>query len=265
MGKYQVPAVVSATRVLGEVAKVGEAGASQAELAAATGLSKSTLHNLLSTLAEFEYVRRDLHTRRYRLGPALIPLGAAASRQFKLVRLAVDRVAPLAEKHRLTFAVAQRVSEDEAQVIERFYPASGVHVGVMVGSTYGPLEGALGKVLLASMEPARAERLVRGRRIPAHTNATITSASELLAQVEEVRTRGWASSQGELNENNAVAAGIYGPAGELELLYLVLGFANHLDGGRIEEVGKLLRSTADSVMAGAGSISGDSGLPGAAR
>lgn len=252
MGKYQVPAVVGAIKVLEELSGSGEAGATQADLAAATGMSKSTLHNLLYTLEANEYVRRDNDTRRYRLGPALIPLGNAATRQVKLVRSTIDRIAPMAEAHHLSFAVAQRTGEDEVQIIDRFYPARDVHVGITVGSTYGPLDGALGKVLLAAMDPERAAGLVKGRRLPAHTDATITSPAELLAEIDEVRERGWAASRGELNENNAVAVGIRTQSGELGLMLLVLGFANQLNDGRVEQIGELLRSTADTIMAEAG-------------
>jgi IclR family transcriptional regulator, acetate operon repressor len=252
VGKYQVPAVVGAIAVLKELGGPGENGSTQAELADATGLSKSTLHNLLATLETHEYVRRDADTRRYRLGPALIPLGTAASRQVKLVRSTIDRIAPMAEKHHLSFAVAQRTGEDEVQIIERFYPARDVHVGITIGSTYGPLDGALGKVLLSAMDPERAVRLIKGRKLPAHTDATITSPEDLISEIEQVRERGWAASRGELNENNAVAAGIWTQSGELGLMLLVLGFANQLDNGRVEEIGDLLTETAATIMAEAG-------------
>jgi len=188
----------------------------------------------------------------YRLGPALIPLGSAATRQVKLIRSSIDRIAPLASEHHLSFAVAQRTSEDEARIIERFYPVKDVHVGITVGSSYGPMDGALGKVLLAAMDPARAVKLIKGRKLPAHTSATITSPETLTAEIDEVRSRGWAASEGELNENNAVAAGVWGTTGELEILLLALGFPNQLDGEKIAEVGTVLCGVADSVMADAG-------------
>jgi IclR family acetate operon transcriptional repressor len=252
MGRYQVPAVVGAIKVLEELGGPGDSGSTQAELVEATGMSKSTLHNLLSTLETHEYVRRDPDTRRFRLGPALIPLGTAATRQVKLVRSTLVRIAPLAEKHHLSFAVAQRTGEDEVQIIERYYPARDVHVGITVGSSYGPLDGALGKVLLAAMDPERATRLIKGRKLPAHTEATITRPEDLIKEIEEVRTRGWAASRGELNENNAVAAGIWTQTGELGLMLLVLGFANQLDDVRVEEIGDLLSSTAAAIMAEVG-------------
>ncbi len=251
-GKYQVPAVVGAIKVLRELSDLGDQGATMSALVTATGLSKSTMHNLLSTLEANDFVRRDPDTRMYRLGAALIPLGAAASRQVKLIRTTVEKIAPLAEEYNVSFALAQRVGEHEAQIIERFYPPHGVHVGITLGSVYGPLDGALGKVILASVEPAKMKRLVRGRSLPAHTEATITSPDQLIEEIEETRQRRWATSQGELNENFAASAGILGQSGELELLLLALGFPGQLDTDRIQEIGKLLLSVADSVMTESG-------------
>jgi len=235
MSKYQVPAVVGAIKVLKVLGNLGETGATQTSLAQATGLSKSTLHNLLSTLEASDFVRRDPDSRMFRLGPALIPLGSAATRQVKLIRTAIDRIAPLASAHHLSFAVAQRTSEDECQIIERFYPAKDVHVGITVGSAYGPMDGALGKILLSAMNQARAANLIKGRKLPAHTSATITSPDTLVGEIDEVRSRGWAASQGELNENNAVAAGVWGVSGELELMLLALGFPTQLEADRIDD------------------------------
>jgi DNA-binding IclR family transcriptional regulator len=250
--KYQVPAVVGAIRVMHELAGSGEAGATQAELVKATGLSKSTMHNLLATLENHDFVRREADSRSYRLGPALIPLGTEASRQVRLVRTTIDRVAPLAGEYHLSFAVAQMVNSEECRIIERFYPIDDVHVGITVGSGYGPMDGALGKILLAFMDPSRANRMIKSRRLPAHTDATITSPESLIEDVEQARVRGWAVSAGELNQNHAVAAGVRAQNGNLGLLLLALGFPADLDDARMTEIGQLLADMAASIMAEAG-------------
>ena len=250
--KYQVPAVVGAISVLREVATSDEPGVTQAELVKSTGLSKSTMHNLLATLEAHDFVRRENNSRNYRLGPALIPLGTEASRQVRLVRSTIDRVAPLAAEHHLSFAVAQVVNDEECRIIERFYPTEDVHVGILIGSSYGPMDGALGKVLLAHMEPARARRIIKSRKLPAHTDATITSPEDLIETVEGVKARGWAVSAGELNQNHAVATGVLGQNGELALLLLALGFTGDLGDERMDEIGELLSGIAGSIMAEAG-------------
>lgn len=250
--KYQVPAVVGAVKILRELSSRGEAGSTQAGLCAATGLSKSTMHNLLSTLEAYAFVRRETDTRTYHLGPALISLGTEAARQVRLVRMSIDRIAPLAAREHLSFAVAQMTGRDRCRVIERFYPPEDVHVGITVGSEYGPMDGALGKVILAAMEPERARKLIAGQELPAHTESSITSPADLLAEIEETRRCGWAVSRGELNQNYAVAAGIRGPDGRLVLLLLSIGFAGDLDEDRMGEIGRLLGGIASDVMADAG-------------
>lgn len=243
--------MVAAIRVLRELAKLPEPGATFSNLVEVTGLSKSTMHNLLVTLELNDFVRRDADTRMYCLGPALIPLGAAASNQVKLLGSAIELVAPLAGELDLSFAVAQRISSLEVQIIDRFYPSS-VHVGINIGSTYGPLDGALGKILLAGMEPDQAAEIIESKSIPAHTSSTITKPGTLLKEVNQARKSGWAASRGELNANNAVAAGVRGQSGELELLLLALGFPAQLDDGRLNEVGELLVDIAHRVMSEAG-------------
>lgn len=250
--KYKVPAVVGAIKILHELAARGDGGCNQARLVDATGLSKSTMHNLLSTLEAHDFVRRDPDSRSYHLGPALIPLGTEAARQIKLVRTSIDRIAPLAERENLSFAVAQVNGRDHCRIIERFYPQENVHVGITVGSEYGPLDGALGKMILAGMDPSRADALVRDRSLPAHTESTITSPGDLLAEVERAREQGWSVSRGEFNQNNAVAAGIRGPDGELALLLLAIGFPGDLDDDRMAEIGRSLSGIAAEVMAAAG-------------
>jgi DNA-binding IclR family transcriptional regulator len=249
---YRVPSVVSAIRVLGHLAARGDSGVTQAELVEALGVSKSTMHNLVSTLEAEGFVRRDPSTRRYSLGPALIPLGAGALRQTQLIRIASDAVAPLAAHYDLSFAVVQRTADDFAQVVERFYPPQHVHVGVTLGSRFGISEGALGKLLLAAMQPEDAERLLLRQELPAHTDLTITDPAALLREVSTARERGWAVSAQELNENNAVAASVSGPTGEVELFLLGLGFPTQLDKERLTEMGQMLRGVADSVMEAVG-------------
>lgn len=249
---YQVPAIVSAVNILRELRLRGDESASQAELVRATGLSKSSMHNLLSTLERQRFVIRDGKSRRYRLGPALITLGAAASGQTRLIDMAGARLAPLAAEHGLSFAIAQPTGLYEVVIVDRFYPPHGVHVGIRVGSDYGLYEGALGKCLLAALAQEEVERIVKERSIPAHTDRTLTRPADLLAEVEEVRRRGWASSEQELNENNAVAAGVLGRNGNPELLLLALGFAEQFSGPGIKATGELLVDVAAAIRFAAG-------------
>lgn len=256
MSEYRVPAVVAAARILRELADLdGDTGRTQAELARSLEISKSSLHNLLRTLEAEGFVIRDPGTRAYRLGDALIPLGAAAGQRTSL-RLAIDRLAPLATEHGLSFAIAQATAEGEAIVIERFYPPGQVHVGVQVGGRFGPFDGALGKCLLASMDPKRARRVVgSSRTIPAHTEHTITDPERLVEEVAQVRERGWASSTQELNENNAVAAIVPGSDTSSGTVFLLaIGFSRQLPEPALAQAGEMLIGIAEAIARDSGGM-----------
>ena len=135
-----------------------------------------------------------------------------------------------------------------AQVVDRAYPNAGVHVGIALGSGYGPFDGAIGKCLLAALDPAAAAELVRATEIPRHTERTIVEPAALLTEVALVRERGWAASAGELKDNQAVAAPCFGASGELELVVFAIGFPAQLPDEAIPTVGALLRETVGAVQ-----------------
>jgi IclR family transcriptional regulator, acetate operon repressor len=247
MSDYQVPAVVSAIRLLSILAQADGQPISQTELARRAELSKSSAHNLLTTLESAQFVQRDVESRRYRLGPALIPLGSAASRQTRIVAIAVDRAAALAAELGLSIALVQPTREGDTQVIESFYPPQDMHVGIRVGSRYGPFDGAVGKCLMAAMDEDELSRLLAEEKVPARTPATITNPRKLLGEVATVREQGWAASVQEYNENNAVVAPITGASGQHELLVLAVGFLSQLPDDSVPEVGRRLRRVADEV------------------
>ena len=238
-----VPAVNSACRILLALVHANPPGLTLTELARNVGLSKSTAHGLLATLRANGLVRREEDSRSYRLGGALIMLGGVAAGQIRAATLLGEQLPQLAREHGLTFAVAQVTGNRDAQVINSAYPASDVHVGLTLGSRYGWFDGAIGKCLLAALEPSEAEQVVRTSAIPRHTDTTITDPEALLQEIEAVRTRGWAASECELKENHAVAVTLRDGSGQAELALFAVGFPGQLGSERIPTIGAVLCET----------------------
>lgn len=243
--KYKVPAVVSAVAVLRELAARPD-GATQAELVKALGASKSSMHNLLSTLETEGMVVREERTRVYSLGPTLGALGAVASEQMQALEVAAQAVAPLATEYGISFAIAYETAEGEAQIIRRFYPPTDVHVGVTLGATFAAPYGALGKCLLALRPPEDAEAAVKSADLVQYTEKTITDPDRILAEVDAAREKGWAVSRGELNQNNALASVLPVESGP-RLFVLCLGFADRLDEARMVEIGERLAGMSEWI------------------
>jgi DNA-binding IclR family transcriptional regulator len=166
--------------------------------------------------------------------------------------MAVETIQELAAQTGLSYAVAQVSLDGQATVTDSAYPPAGLHVGITLGDVYGPFDGAVGKVLLAAMEPSLAAEEIRDARLERRTAATITSPDRLAREVGEVRGRGWASSIKEFNENHAVAAGVLGVDGRQELVLLALGFPAQMSAKEIPRVGRRLRKAADSITAACG-------------
>lgn len=260
--RYLVPAVVSVGRLLDALAVPGRERATQVELARELDLSKSTAHNLLATLEHLGFVVRDAGSRQYCLGPALVGLGRAAEAGTDLMSVASRRIRQLAVETGVSAAIGRVTNAGRVTVVDRAYPAGSLFVGIGLGGDFGRFDGAIGKCLLAAMDPEEAERLVRSSELEAQTPASITDADAMLKEVAITRERGWGVAVAELNNNHAVAAPLYGPSGDFELLLFVVGFPGQLPKTDMARVGALLRESADAVTAESGGRPEGSGSAG---
>jgi DNA-binding IclR family transcriptional regulator len=84
--------------LLREIAGRNRAGARLSELAAATGLRRSTTHRIAQSLVAERMVMQDADTRRYFLGPMAYELGLAAAPRFDLRERCQEALTRIAEK-----------------------------------------------------------------------------------------------------------------------------------------------------------------------
>jgi DNA-binding IclR family transcriptional regulator len=162
------------------------------ELARSLGLHRSTVSRLVSTLESRGFLERSSPGDALRLGPEIVRLGRAVSGGSTLVATASPVMAELAQRIGETVTLAVP-SENEvvtvAQVDGRHFVSSGDWVGVRTPAHCC----SDGKVLLAfgALRPP-AGRL---RRLAANT---IVSRRSLETELEQVRHRGYAVADGEL-------------------------------------------------------------------
>lgn len=161
-------------------------GISVSELSRITGLPRTTVHRLVTSLeAEHLLINADGSVR---LGPALARLAAAAHTDVAgITRSAIEK---LGRRTRETveisvyrgvhaISVSQYVSDQELRVVSA------------VGTAFPCHCTAHGKALLANLEDAVIRELYV-RPPERRTTCTIGSVSEILHAVSEVRTRGYA-------------------------------------------------------------------------
>ena len=166
-----------------------------AELADTMNLPPSTIHRILQTFCEKKYVIRDERSHTYRLGPALIPLGKAASKGIRLQDAAKPAIASLSEQTGEDVYLIIQVG-NKGLVIEKFDGPSHLKVVEEFGYEMHLHCGAIRKVLLAYQTPNFIDDyfkniIMQDRAFP------YVRPAELSAELDKIRTEGIAISRGD--------------------------------------------------------------------
>jgi IclR family pca regulon transcriptional regulator len=171
------------------------------ELGRDVGLSRSTTHRYVATLAVLGYLQQDPATKKYRLGPRVIDLGFSAINSMELREIAAPHLRELSDETGYTVNMA--ILDDlDIVYVDRVRSAQAgqreIDLNLHVGARLPAYCTSLGKVLLAQL-PAE-ERDERLRRIDFARRGpnTLTSRTALEAELERVRREGYATNNEEL-------------------------------------------------------------------
>jgi IclR family pca regulon transcriptional regulator len=171
------------------------------DLAREVGLSRSTTHRYVATLASLGYLRQDVPTRKYRLGPRVLDLGFSAINSMELREVAAPYLQQLSDETGYTVNMAILDDLDIVYVERCRSTRVGqreIDLNLHVGSRLPAYCTSLGKVLLAHLPAdAQANALARidfTRRGP----NTLVSRSALAQELKRVRTSGFAINNEEL-------------------------------------------------------------------
>lgn len=198
-----IRSVDRALAALDALAGLGEAGATR--IAADLGVHKSTASRLLHTLVAHDLVEQDPHSSRYRLGVGILRLAAATTARLDIVVEARPIAQELAEATGETVNIAV-LSGAAALYVEQCAPPGPLPRHDWVGQHIPLHATSNGKVLLSGLSDEAILALL-DLPLAAHTPATVTDPRVLLAQVAEVRERGWSLVADELEVGlRAVAA-----------------------------------------------------------
>ena len=162
--------VLRAATLLHLLAEDPSSAWSLAEIARRADLSYASAHSLASALEESGLVRRHPRTRAYTLGPALIALGAAARRGYRVVDDALPEMERLSRDLGLGCLASARVGDDMVMLAVTGPPqpfGSRVQVGERV-----PIAPPLGLAFIAWADAGDDRGLPRPVRSQAHGRGT---------------------------------------------------------------------------------------------
>src|SRR6201994_54973 len=198
--------VRNAARLL-KVFRSRESDLGVSELARRLGLGKSTVHRLLTTLAAEGLIEQDPRTGGYRLGFVIFELGEAVRVHLDL-HAAVGQV--LSELREQTGESSQVGVLDGHEVVyvDRLESAHSLRLFTETGRRVPVHCTSSGKVLMAYLPEARRQVVLRAAPFTALTPHTITDRSQLAAELDRIRRRGWAEA---VNEREIGVASIAAP------------------------------------------------------
>ena len=188
------------------------------ELSRDLGLTRSTTHRYVATLARLGYLQQDPVTRKYSLGPRVLDLGFTAINSMELRHVAAPYLQRLCDEtgHTVNMAILDDV---DIVYVERFRASrrgqSEIDLDLHVGSRLPAYCTSMGKVLLAFLPDDQRDdvlsRVTFARRGP----NTLTSKDALLAELRRVREAGIAVNNEELAYGlRSVAVPVIAASGE---------------------------------------------------
>lgn len=185
-----------------------------AELAEAMNLPPSTIHRILQTFCEKKYVIRDERSHTYRLGPALISLGKAASKGIRLQDAAKPILTTLSEKTGEDVYLIIPVG-NKGLVIEKVDGPSHIKVVEEFGYEMHLHCGAIRKVLLAYQSPNFIDEYLKNIVMQDRAFPYVRPA-DLRSELDKIRLEGYAVSRGDyVADAVGIGAPVFNAEGEL--------------------------------------------------
>ena len=174
----------------------GQPAMSLAGVAAASDLPRPTARRILLTLEQLGYVRQ-IGPGGYELTPRVLDLGMAYVLSRGLWEVARPHMESLVARTRESSSIAQLDGSDIVYVARVAVPKI-VTLAVTIGTRFPAMQTSLGKVLLAALPLAEAERVLAEPSRSGITPRWQPDASERAAALREVRARGWALTDEQL-------------------------------------------------------------------
>ena len=189
------------------------------ELAREIGLSRSTAHRYVASLAMLGYLQQDPVTRKYRLGPRVLDLGFSAINSMEIRELSAPYLQQLSDETGHTVNMAILDAEDIVYVERCRSSRQGqrdIDLNLHVGSRLPAYCTSMGKVLLAFMGDEERTALLDQIELAPRGPNTLTARRALLGELARVRACGLAINNEELAYGlRSIAAPVHSQSGEV--------------------------------------------------
>ncbi|MBA5850793.1 IclR family transcriptional regulator [Clostridium sp. cel8] len=214
-----VQSVDKALEILNALAEYPK-GCGIAELSKQLGLNKSTIHRILSTLKNKEYVIKNDENSKYMLGTQILYLASSLKSGIDLVNIAKPYITKLVNK---IGEVAHLCIPEESfkniiyiDKITPNYENRGINMASKIGKKAPIYCTASGKLLLSQFSDEKIEGILEGINFIKRTKNTIVDKESMLEEIKKIRINKYALDRIE-NEDGiiCIAVPIFNSKGEM--------------------------------------------------
>ncbi len=225
---------------------------SLAEIEVKLDFHKSTSYRLLRTLEHHRFAEKDMGTGKYRLGPKLLELGSRAIARYDLAT--VGR--PYLERLSKVCGETANLGILSGSEVVTIALAEGRHALQMLSAVgrKTPVHcSSIGKAILSLLPEPELDAFLRKYVPRAYTRHTITRRADLKAELAQVRKRGFAIDEQELEEGvKCIGAGIRNYSGRVVAGLSIAGPVLRLNQKGVSKLVQLVVRTASEVSTSLG-------------
>ncbi len=239
----------SLTRALTLLERLAEApkGLQLTDLSYQLGMPAATVHRLLSTFEELNFVEQDTEQGLWYIGLKAFTVGNAFLNRRDLVAIARPHMDALVEQCGETVNLGV-IDDGEVVFISQVESREVMRMIVKLGSRSPIHASGVGKAMLANMSEQRIAKILERRGLARFTDKTIDNPKLLQQELERIRQQGYALDDEEHAVGlRCVAAAIFDENGQALAAISLSGPKARMVDARLGELGYAIRQTADEI------------------
>jgi len=228
---YIIQSVVKALKTLKQFS-AEEKQLTMTELSKRTGINKSNMLRILTSLESENFVKFNDETKKYQLGIAMYNLGNTAFGflDVKKICYPILREASTDAQVLIHLAVEQ---DGKVLVIDRIWPNYHEDIAGLVSQIGGNVPThctGVGKVLAAYSSSDRLQKMLAACKFERHSERTITDKEMFLKELAKVKAQGFALNDGE-NEDylRCITRPVFDGNGKLVAAFSLSGLRTVMD------------------------------------
>ncbi len=239
----------SLTRALTLLERLSEAqqGLNLTDLSHQLGMPAATVHRLLSTFEELDFVEQDSQQGLWFIGLKAFTVGNAFLNRRDFVSISRPHMHALVEQCGETVNLGV-IDDGEVVFVSQVESREVMRMIVRLGSRSPIHASGVGKAMLASLSQQQVSRILERRGLARYTDHTIDNPTRLRDELEQVRQRGYAIDDEEHAVGlRCVAAAIFDENKQALAAISLSGPKARMVDDRLGELGLAVRQTADEI------------------